>query len=58
VFKEEGETTKTQRAQRFGRYQISLWQQVKKKSKRWIAGSFCTAESFIHLFDFFFFSSG
>jgi hypothetical protein len=31
---------------------------VKKKSKRWITNSFCTAESVIHLFDFFFYSSG
>jgi hypothetical protein len=37
---------------------LSLWQPVKKKSKRWIADSFCTAEYLIHLFDFFFFSSG
>jgi hypothetical protein len=35
-----------------------LWQPVKKKSKRWIADSFCTANSLIHLFDFFFYSSG
>jgi hypothetical protein len=31
---------------------------VKKKSKRWIKYSFCTANSVIHLFDFFFYSSG
>jgi hypothetical protein len=37
---------------------LSLCQPVKKKSKRWITDSFCTAESVIHLFDFFFYSSG
>jgi hypothetical protein len=37
---------------------LSLWQPVKEKSKRWIVELAVTAEYSIHLFDFFFNSSG
>jgi hypothetical protein len=37
---------------------LSLWQPVKKKSKRWIKDSAVKNEYSIHLFDFFFYSSG
>jgi hypothetical protein len=37
---------------------LSWWQPVKKKSKRWIEYLAVQNEYFIHLFDFFFYSSG
>jgi hypothetical protein len=54
----EGENHKDTKNTKAWKCYLSWWQTVKKKSKRWIVVLEVQNEYLIHLFDFFFFSSG
>jgi hypothetical protein len=55
---ENHKDTKSTKGTKARKCYLSLWQPVKKKSKRWIIDSAVQNEFLIHLFDFFFYSPG